>query len=74
MIDYENETLDIIEPPDRDIRFIDSCFISTDGFSFVFQTVRTFLKNRGITADTKTGVYYNVDSDTKIVVIRKGRI
>ena len=73
-IDYEQKTLKIIEEPNQEIRFINSCFIHTDGFRFNFDTVKNYLKNRKIDENTRTGVYYNVDSETKIVVIRKGRI
>ncbi len=70
IIDYKAQTLDIIQPPDTKIRFINSIFTYTDGFRFDFKTVSTYLKNRGINADTKTGVYYNVDSPTAVVILR----
>ncbi len=73
-IDFDAHSLEIIEEPDKEINFINSTFEFPDGFRFNFDTVRNYLKVRKIDKNTRTGVYYNVDSETKIVVIRKGRI
>ncbi len=73
-IDFDTNSLEIIEEPNKEIRFINSSFEHADGFRFDFETVRNYLKCRNIDKNTKTGVYYNVNSDTKIVVIRKERI
>lgn len=73
-IDFTTKTLDIIEEPNRKLRFVNSTFEYSDGFRFDFKTVRTFLNNRRIDENTPDGVYWNVDSDIKIVVIRRERI
>ena len=72
-IDFANKTLKVIEEPNRELRFVNSTFVYADGFRFDFKTVSTFLKNRKIDENTPDGVYWNVDSKIKIVVIREGR-
>ncbi len=73
-IDFASKTLEVIEEPNREIRFVDSIFEYSDGFRFDFKTVSTFLKNRNIDENTPEGVYWNVDSGIKIVVIRSERL
>ena len=70
-IDFTNHTIDVIEPPDKNLRFVNSSFEYSDGFRFDFKTVSTFLKNRKIYENTPMGVYWNVDSLIRIVVIRE---
>ena len=72
-IDFADKTLDVIEEPKRDIRFVNSIFEYSDGFRFDFKTVSTFLKYRNIDENTPDGVYWNVDSKIRIVVIRPER-
>ena len=72
-IDFANKSLDIIEPPDKELRFVNSIFEYSDGFRFDFKTVSTFLRIRKIDENTSMGVYWNVDSLIRIVVIRSGR-
>ena len=68
-IDYTNEVVDIKVRPNRDIKNISDIFTYPDrGFVFDFNTISIFLKNRGITANSKEGVYKNIDDDIKIVV------
>ena len=68
-IDYTNEVVDIKVQPNRDIKNISDIFTYPDrGFVFDFNTISIFLKNRGITANSKEGVYKNIDDDIKIVV------
>jgi hypothetical protein len=73
-IDFASKTLEVIEEPKREIRFVDSIFEYSNGFRFDFKTVSTFLKNRNIDENTPEGVYWNVDSGIKIVVIRPERL
>ena len=73
-IDFASKTLEVIEEPNREIRFVDSIFEYSDDFRFDFKTVSTFLKNRSIDENTPEGVYWNVDSGIKIVVIRPERL
>ena len=70
-IDFNNKNLNIIENPNRNIRIIDDIFKYPEkGFCFNYETVLIFLKNRGISSETKSGVYENVDDNIKIVVIK----
>lgn len=70
-IDFEKEKLDIIEEPNKDIKVINDIFeYPKKGFIFNFDTVSIFLKNRGITSNSKPGVYQNIDDNIKIVVLR----
>lgn len=70
-INFEKEKLDIIEEPNKDIKVINDIFeYPKKGFIFNFHTVSTFLKNRGITSNSKPGVYQNIDDNIKIVVLR----
>ena len=73
-IDFASKTLEVIEEPNREIRFVDSIFEYSDGFRFDFKTVSTFLKNRNIDENTPEGVYWNVDSGIRIVVICPERL
>ncbi len=73
-IDFASKTLEVIEEPNREIRFVDSIFEYSDGFRFDFKSVSTFLKNRSIDENTPEGVYWNVDSGIRIVVIRPERL
>ncbi len=70
-IDYDNEAVDIEVQPNRDIKFITDIFIYPGrGFIFDFKTISIFLKNRGVTANSKEGVYTNIDDHIKIVVLK----
>ena len=70
-INFEEKELDIIEEPNGNIKVINDIFrYPKEGFAFNFATVSTFLKNRGITSNSRTGVYQNIDDHIKIVVLR----
>ena len=70
-INYDNEVIDIAVQPNRDIKNISDIFTYPDkGFVFDFNTISIFLKNRGITADSKEGVYTNIDDNIKVVVLK----
>ena len=70
-IDFDNKKLNIIENPNKNIRIIDDIFKYPEkGFCFNYETVSIFLKNRGISSETKSGVYENIDDNIKIVVIK----
>ena len=73
-IDFTTKTLEVIEKPNKSLLFVDSIFEYSDGFRFDFKTVSTFLKYRNIDENTPDGVYWNVDSGIKIVVIRPERL
>lgn len=68
-IDFDNSILTVKDGPNRNIAFIDKIFIYPErGYLFNFETVTTFLKNRGITSESKNGIYENVDDNIKIIV------
>ena len=70
-IDYSNKIVDIKDQPNRDIKYLFGIFTYPGrGFVFDFNTISIFLKNRGITADSKEGVYTNIDDDIKVVVLK----
>ena len=70
-IDYDNEVVDIEVQPNRGIKNISDIFTYPGkGFVFDFNTIATFLKNRGVTSDSKEGVYTNIDDHIKIVVLK----
>jgi len=70
-IDYNNEVVDIESQPNRGIKNISDIFTYPNrGFVFNFNTISVFLKNRGVTADSKEGVYTNIDDNIKVVVLK----
>ncbi len=70
-IDYDNEVVDIEVQPNRGIKNISDIFTYPNrGFVFDFNTISIFLKNRGVTSDSKEGVYTNIDDDIKVVVLK----
>ncbi len=70
-IDYQNEVVDIKSQPNRNIKNISDIFTYPNrGFVFDFNTISIFLKNRGVTADSKEGVYTNIDDNIKVVALR----
>ena len=70
-IDYSNEVVDIESQPNRNIKNISDIFTYPNrGFVFDFNTISIFLKNRGITSDSKEGVYTNIDDNIKVVVLK----
>lgn len=70
-INFEERELDIIEEPNASIKLINDIFkYPKEGFVFNFNTVSSFLKNRGINSESTSGVYQNVDDGIKIVVLR----
>ena len=70
-IDYRNEVVDIESQPNRNIKNISDIFTYPNrGFVFDFNTISIFLKNRGVTSDSKEGVYTNIDDNIKVVVLK----
>lgn len=70
-IDFNNKNLDVLDNPNENIKIINDIFKYPEkGFCFNYETVSIFLKNRGISSETKSGVYENVDDNIKIVVIK----
>lgn len=70
-IDFNNKNLDVLDNPNENIKIINDIFKYPEkGFCFNYETVSIFLKNRGISSETKSGVYENVDDDIKIVIIK----
>ncbi len=71
IIDFNNKNLDVLDNPNENIRIINDIFkYPKEGFRFNFETVSIFLSNRGVSSETKSGVYENVDDNIKIVVIK----
>ena len=70
-IDYNKKEVDIEIQPNRDIKNISDIFTYPDkGFVFDFNTISIFLKNRGVTSDSKEGIYTNIDDNIKVVVLK----
>ena len=70
-IDYNNEVVDIESQPNKDIKNISDIFTYPNrGFVFDFNTISIFLKNRGVTLDSKEGVYTNINDNIKVVVLK----
>lgn len=69
-IDFERRCLDIIDGPNSDVPFVNRIFMYSDGFKFNYDTVSTYLYNRGITSETSSGSYTNIDDDVELIISR----
>lgn len=74
IIHFDEERLEVEEGPNFEVKIVHNSFEYANGFNCDFHSIVTYLNNRGIDKDTPTGVYDNVDSNVRIVVLNNDKL